>query len=64
MKKAYLHTVALLLFYLILSSCEENIVQDEVPLSVMQEIFEEVKTPHKYGIVFKHPDSTKMVEYE
>ncbi len=29
---------------------------------VMENIFEEIKTPYKYGIVLKHPDSTKMVD--
>lgn len=28
----------------------------------MEKIFNEIKTPFKYGIVFKHPDSTKMID--
>jgi predicted GH43/DUF377 family glycosyl hydrolase len=28
----------------------------------MQSIFDEIKTPFKFGIVFKHPDSTKMID--
>ncbi|HRP56244.1 glycosylase [Agriterribacter sp.] len=28
----------------------------------MQKIYDEVKTPYKYGVVFKHPDSTKMID--
>lgn len=28
----------------------------------MQSVFEEVKTPYKYGVVFRHPDSTKMID--
>jgi len=28
----------------------------------MQQIYNEIKTPYKYGIVFKHPDSTKLVD--
>lgn len=28
----------------------------------MRKIFNEVKTPFKYGIVLKHPDSTKMID--
>ncbi|MCU0401502.1 MAG: glycosylase [Algoriphagus sp.] len=28
----------------------------------MEEVYEEIKTPFKYGIVFQHPDSTKMVD--
>jgi predicted GH43/DUF377 family glycosyl hydrolase len=33
-----------------------------VPAEVMEEIFSEVKTPFKYGVVFQHPDSTKMID--
>jgi predicted GH43/DUF377 family glycosyl hydrolase len=33
-----------------------------VPDSVMKSVFEEVKTPYKYGVVFKHPDSTKLLD--
>jgi predicted GH43/DUF377 family glycosyl hydrolase len=28
----------------------------------MENIYNKVKTPYKYGIVFKHPDSTKMMD--
>ncbi|WP_299533053.1 glycosylase [Ulvibacterium sp.] len=28
----------------------------------MERIYSEVKTPFKYGVVFKHPDSTKMID--
>lgn len=28
----------------------------------MKNIYNEIKTPYKYGYVFKHPDSTKMVD--
>ena len=30
--------------------------------TVMEKIYQEVKTPFKYGVVFKHPDSTKMLD--
>ncbi len=33
-----------------------------VPQEEMEKIYNEVKTPFKYGVVFKHPDSTKMVD--
>lgn len=33
-----------------------------VPESKMKEIYNEVKTPYKYGIVLKHPDTTKMID--
>lgn len=34
----------------------------EVSQETMEQIFNEIKTPYKYGIVFKHPDSTKLVD--
>ncbi|XOV92554.1 MAG: glycosylase [Bacteroidota bacterium] len=33
-----------------------------VPEEVMQSVYEEVKTPFKYGVVLKHPDSTKLID--
>jgi predicted GH43/DUF377 family glycosyl hydrolase len=33
-----------------------------VPGKEMEEVFKEVRTPFKYGVVLKHPDSTKMVD--
>ena len=46
-------------------SCNFQTSQEQenaVPDSVMQNIYQEIKTPFKYGIVFKHPDSTKMID--
>ncbi|AWW00800.1 glycosylase [Arcticibacterium luteifluviistationis] len=34
----------------------------EVPQEEMEKVFDEIKTPFKYGIVIQHPDSTKMVD--
>lgn len=34
----------------------------EVSQKVMQEIFEEIKTPYKYGVVIPQPDSGRMVD--
>ena len=33
-----------------------------VSQTIMEKIYNEVKTPFKYGIVYKHPDSTKLVD--
>ncbi len=33
-----------------------------VPQNTMQEVFNEIKTPFKYGVVFKHPDSTQLID--
>lgn len=43
---------------------QHTIAQAINPISPkeMKEVYEEIKTPFKYGIVFQHPDSTKMVD--
>lgn len=33
-----------------------------VPDEIMESIYEEIKTPYKYGIVLQHPDTSKMVD--
>ena len=33
-----------------------------VPQEVMEKIYQEIQTPYKYGIVFKHRDSTKLID--
>ncbi len=33
-----------------------------VSKQTMEDVFNEIKTPYKYGIVFKHPDTTKMMD--
>lgn len=33
-----------------------------VSQEAMEEVYEEIKTPFKYGVVFQHPDSTKMID--
>jgi len=33
-----------------------------VPQETMKIIYNEVKTPFKYGVVFQHPDTTKMID--
>ena len=35
---------------------------NSVSQAKMEKIYNEIKTPYKYGIVFKHPDSTKLVD--
>ncbi|MCE5346691.1 MAG: glycosylase [Bacteroidales bacterium] len=37
-------------------------LNDVVPQKTMEKIYREIKTPFKYGIVFKHPDSSKYVD--
>lgn len=36
--------------------------QTLVTQAVMKTVFDEIKTPYKYGVVFKHPDSTKLID--
>lgn len=43
-------------------SCQHKTIPNEVSTEVMEGIYAEVKTPFKYGVVFKHPDSTKMLD--
>src|ERR1035437_5222093 len=33
-----------------------------VSSKTMEEVYHEIKTPFKYGIVLKHPDSTKRID--
>jgi predicted GH43/DUF377 family glycosyl hydrolase len=54
--------LAIFLAYTPFNSALPQTKKNEVSQEVMQEIFEEVKTPFKYGIVFQHPDNTKMVD--
>lgn len=46
----------------LLIQCTSNKERQQVPEKVMQSVFEEVRTPYKYGVVFNHPDSTKMID--
>lgn len=33
-----------------------------VPQETMEKIYHEIKTPFKYGVVFQHPDTSKMID--
>ena len=60
--------VALLLFQLLLTAQDKKIYipkrnnATNVSHVSMEKIYNEIKTPYKYGIVFKHPDSTKLID--
>ncbi|MBN7802904.1 glycosylase [Algoriphagus aestuariicola] len=43
-------------------STEAQTLGKPVSSQVMEEVYEKVKTPFKYGIVFQHPDTTKMID--
>ena len=40
----------------------EATLNREVPQEEMERIYNEIKTPFKYGIVIQHPDTSKMVD--
>lgn len=43
-----------------LDSCSS--ANQKVSEETMQEVYEEIQTPFKYGVVFQHPDSTKIID--
>ncbi|MBN7810296.1 glycosylase [Algoriphagus sp. H41] len=47
-----------------LASCtpQAKKLPQNVSQEAMEEVYGEIKTPFKYGIVFQHPDSTKMID--
>ena len=56
--------ITLTLVIISLSSC----IQSNTPLNtkisqaIMEKVYDEVKTPFKYGVIFQHPDSVKMLD--
>ncbi len=59
-KRSIFYSVCVLVIF---AQCTQNAnTTQEVPAEVMQSVYEEVKTPYKSGVVFKHPDSTKMID--
>lgn len=52
-------------FILVTFSCNNKKTAEKqriVSAEEMKNIYAEIKTPYKYGVVFKHPDSTKMID--
>ncbi len=43
-------------------SRDKNKISKPVSQETMKNIYNEVKTPYKYGVVLKHPDSKKLVD--
>lgn len=50
------------MFGITMYSCQQHPVDDEVSQEIMERVYDEIKTPHKFGVVFKHPASTKMID--
>lgn len=40
----------------------DNTPKKKVSRETMEKIYQEIKTPFKYGVVFQHPDTTKMID--
>lgn len=60
----YLPVVVSILSILLFFSCEEANPDAKklVPAETMELIYNQIKTPYKYGIVLQHPDTSKMVD--
>lgn len=57
----YMRSLALTCLVLVFVAC--SLHRDAAVSGMkMQAIYKEVRTPHKYGVVFRHPDSTKMID--
>lgn len=63
MKTILLNFLVLFIFYSA-SSCSEKkeVLKKSVSEETMQKVYNEIKTPFKYGVVFQHPDSTKLID--
>jgi predicted GH43/DUF377 family glycosyl hydrolase len=63
MKIKFAGTGAILGVILLISGFKsDNAAKKEVSRETMEKIYHEIKTPFKYGIVFQHPDTTKMID--
>ena len=49
-------------FFVLLSVLSVFVVKSQVPQTVMQQIYEEVKTPYKYGLVIAPEDASKKID--
>jgi predicted GH43/DUF377 family glycosyl hydrolase len=63
MKIKFAGTGILLGIILLISRCKsDDTVKKKVSQETMERIYHEIKTPFKYGVVFQHPDTTKMID--
>lgn len=60
--KKILFCAAILTFSLGAFCQKKSAIKKVVPHKEIEKIYQEIKTPFKYGIVFQHPDSTKMID--
>ncbi|MDO6439258.1 glycosylase [Cyclobacterium sp. 1_MG-2023] len=63
MKSSFL-SIVVIIISLALSCCNQKESNSKTAVSkeMMEQVFEEIKTPFKYGVVFQHPDTTKMID--
>ena len=56
--------VCCILAFLNLSSCSDKKTpsKKEVSPATMEKVYNQIKTPYKYGIVFQHPDTLKKID--
>ena len=51
-----------MLLVILFTSCKSTYPAATVSDAKMEQVYQAIKTPFKYGIVFRHPDSTKMMD--
>ncbi|PWJ58059.1 hypothetical protein CLV98_105241 [Dyadobacter jejuensis] len=61
-RKVSVGFVAAVFMALVVYGQVDNPLNRLVPREEMERIFDEIKTPYKYGVVLQHPDTTKMVD--
>lgn len=63
MKTVILFVISALFIYSASSCADKKVpVKKIVSETTMLEVYEEIKTPYKYGVVFQHPDTTKLID--
>ncbi len=63
MKTKFLLVAVLVILIPLTHFCQRNPKSNKVvSQETMEKVFDEIKTPYKYGIVFQHPDTTKMID--
>ncbi|WP_158827499.1 glycosylase [Mucilaginibacter lacusdianchii] len=62
MKKTKILSLLLLMNVLIVAAAQAQTNRTQVPDKVMQEVYEKVKTPHKYGLVIAPTDNSQKAD--
>jgi predicted GH43/DUF377 family glycosyl hydrolase len=56
------NTLAIIVFQLLVLAAQAQSFKKEVPDSIMQKIYHEVKTPYKYGLVLVPENDSKKID--